>query len=340
MMRPCPKDRTDKEKNTAMLLCGQVPEDDDPAVQRGSSSDEMKDYLQDRSKYVKINCRSPRSSPPPFASDKPEATNPSQAHTFDLSAVQVKSEELEEQSPEVHHILDALGESKSTEPQEYVCKDPQQKQDFHFNRLQRNGYATDNGEDWGKTASSETRVGSVQDNAKGYEQYIIHHGDFLSSGKIREHQCGVCGKVFTGRSLLKRHSVVHTGERPFSCSVCNKAFTQNAHLKMHMYIHTGNMPYRCVLCSQGFTRRDFYLKHLMKHRDKRQAMESRQYDRRLGPKFARLQETAGEASGSRAEARGANVMCLFSCSLCQRGFMTKDAIERHMRTHTRDEAVD
>ncbi|KAK7883828.1 hypothetical protein WMY93_026951 [Mugilogobius chulae] len=44
------KQKTDKEKDIAMLLCGEVADDEELDVQGRSAFDEMKDYLQDRSK--------------------------------------------------------------------------------------------------------------------------------------------------------------------------------------------------------------------------------------------------------------------------------------------------
>ncbi|XP_066532301.1 zinc finger protein 770 [Hoplias malabaricus] len=56
--------------------------------------------------------------------------------------------------------------------------------------------------------------------------------------KLRKsYHCAVCFKTFEAPSKLKRHYVIHTGQRPFQCSLCNKAFTQSGHLKTHMYSH-------------------------------------------------------------------------------------------------------
>merc|ERR1712076_205475 len=54
-----------------------------------------------------------------------------------------------------------------------------------------------------------------------------------SNSKLR-HECVYCGKRFPTPSKLQRHSLSHTGEKPFSCNVCMKKFSQMAHLRNHL----------------------------------------------------------------------------------------------------------
>ena len=51
------------------------------------------------------------------------------------------------------------------------------------------------------------------------------------------HHCGQCGKGFPTPFALKRHYVIHTGEKPYSCHICGKKFTQKANMKTHMIVH-------------------------------------------------------------------------------------------------------
>lgn len=54
----------------------------------------------------------------------------------------------------------------------------------------------------------------------------------------------VCTKSFTNSQSLLRHSMSHTGTKPFSCDVCGKNFSQAATLKRHQRIHTSTLPRR------------------------------------------------------------------------------------------------
>uniref|UniRef100_A0A3B4G121 Zinc finger protein 281-like n=1 Tax=Pundamilia nyererei TaxID=303518 RepID=A0A3B4G121_9CICH len=100
------------------------------------------------------------------------------------------------------------------------------------------------------------------------------------SPNSKPHICEHCNAAFRSSYHLRRHVLIHTGERPFRCSQCNMSFIQKYLLQRHEKIHSGESrhiaqalmlsllyfsgekPFSCDQCNMRFIQKtDRLLKH-------------------------------------------------------------------------------
>ncbi|KAK9736166.1 Zinc finger, C2H2 type [Popillia japonica] len=81
-------------------------------------------------------------------------------------------------------------------------------------------------------------------NALLLHQTIVHTATI--SGAVKETQCVICKKVYSGRGGLWNHMRTHqedgTKEKKFVCEVCDRRFKKKYHLQCHMTTHTKAKP--------------------------------------------------------------------------------------------------
>lgn len=82
--------------------------------------------------------------------------------------------------------------------------------------------------------------------------------------------CDICHRQYYSNYHLKRHMMIHTGEKPHKCQHCGRAFAQNATLTDHLRIHLGRNVYRCQLCPETFRLKVELRNHSFEHYNKDQ----------------------------------------------------------------------
>uniref|UniRef100_A0A8C6WKT0 C2H2-type domain-containing protein n=1 Tax=Neogobius melanostomus TaxID=47308 RepID=A0A8C6WKT0_9GOBI len=155
---------------------------------------------------------------------------------------------------------------------------------------------------------------------------------FGQAGNLKRHQlihtgqkpyvCAHCPKGFTKADDLRSHQRLHTGERPFLCSTCGKSFGQSKELKAHQLSHTGERPYCCPHCGKSFTKETSYRNHVHIHTGERPFACSQ-----CGKSFS----NAGVLKTHEKIHSGVRP---FGCTQCGKSFGRLGHLKAHQQIHT------
>lgn len=162
-------------------------------------------------------------------------------------------------------------------------------------------------------------------NVNQEDPMISESGDKLKKCKSKEKVfCGLCNKSFGRPSELRRHSVLHTGEKPHSCDECKKLFTQRYHLIRHVKtVHKKEIENLvCGVCNETFNSEYLLMRHVKRHGIMTFACElcKKEFKTKRQMKEHVLSLHVGVKP--------------FKCEQCDKVFARKYHLERHVMIHT------
>jgi len=94
----------------------------------------------------------------------------------------------------------------------------------------------------------------------------------MHSAEEGQLDCKICKMMLSSQEELMNHLKVHAGSRTmkgsldkkFVCGQCDKKFFTRKDLKRHSVVHTGNREFSCPHCTQRFGRKDHMTRHAKK----------------------------------------------------------------------------
>ena len=139
--------------------------------------------------------------------------------------------------------------------------------------------------------------------------------------KKKHFPCDQCEKIFTRKSCLKRHMLIHKCIKGFACDQCEKGFTQKHHLIQHKLIHEGIKSFACDQCDERFTQKGGLKRHKLNHEDIK-AFTCDHCEKRFTQK--------GDLNKHKLIHEDIKS---FTCDQCEKRFRRKGHLNQHKLTH-------
>lgn len=153
----------------------------------------------------------------------------------------------------------------------------------------------------------------------------------VHDAKSKKFKCDLCGSLFLTATILAwHHKLVHLKERDHMCSECGKTFNSKGLLRVHTYVHTGEKPYQCEFegCNKWFRSKPQRIEHMRSHTGiKPFKCPAEGCDREFGynTDFRRHKFTAHGIIAAHTTK--------FPCQICSAIFPENMLLKQHMKKH-------
>lgn len=157
-------------------------------------------------------------------------------------------------------------------------------------------------------------------------QSLKEHFRVAHSSNRKLFICTTCGKRFTAKSTLIKHSKIHTGLKEFSCPDCPKMYTRASYLRVHRLTHTGQEPQRPFICTYKGCDRRFTTKNSLGVHIAHSHTMNRPH------KCDECFKGFATASGLKVHRESHSTKEVL-CDICNKKLSNKRVLQKHMKTH-------
>ena len=142
------------------------------------------------------------------------------------------------------------------------------------------------------------------------------------------HECEFCGKLFLYNKSLdyKRHIKYHKKQRDQECKICGKLFIERYKLTQHIKLHELPKPIVCEVCGLCF--KDTTALNLHKGN-----MHNKKREKRPCPECTKMFMSETGLRYHLQTKHNKDNSITFPCSICNKGFKTKQLLKSHVATH-------
>mmetsp|Transcript_34992 Transcript_34992/g.84603 ORF Transcript_34992/g.84603 Transcript_34992/m.84603 type:complete len:276 (-) Transcript_34992:137-964(-) len=150
---------------------------------------------------------------------------------------------------------------------------------------------------------------------------VVKNGTSQVSGNFRRHMCPQCDKRFMTPSLLQKHLIVHSGEKPYSCCRCGKNFTEKGNMEKHItQVHENVRRFKCKYCPRTFQQNQQVKHHELYHIQGRPQFQCSICQKNYSTQNRLKDHTMGHMSGPEVDS--------VTCQICKKIFTTKWYLQR------------